>query len=337
MDKLYLKGNYIIVEQSGETFVYSKNFCTYYETALSIMIQQNLQSPVLRTCAIAITDIPNYYDEAGVVAYTISTFKDFLRTNTGFKSASGGSGAAWGTITGTLTSQTDLNTVLISKQDNLTSGTNIKTINGNSLLGSGNLVIGGLTVGTTAITSGTANRLLFEGTGNILQQSSNLTFDSTTNVLQCGNRVIAGTSGMTNTGGALHVYAGNNNDFVQRIFNTAGTAIYNLRTTSNGSFMEFCNATGTPTVTIKGQWSDALTFGAGRDIYFDTGTGTKIGAATNQKLAFWNKTPIIQPTTAIAAATFTANTSGILNDTATFDGYTIGQVVKALRNTGLLS
>lgn len=160
MDKLYLQGNYIVIEQSGETFVYSKNFCTYYETALSIMIQQNLQSPVLRTCAIAITDIPNYYDEAGVVAYTVDTFKDFLRINTGFKSASGGSGAAWGTITGTLTSQTDLNTALSGKQDTLTSGTNIKTINGNSLLGSGNLNAGntlslttGVNVtGTTAMT-----------------------------------------------------------------------------------------------------------------------------------------------------------------------------------------
>lgn len=336
MDKLYLQNNYVVVEKSGETFVFSKNFCTYYETATSIVIQQFISTASVRTLAILISDIPNFYDQSGVTPYTTTTFKTFLRTNTGFKSASGGSGAAWGTITGTLTSQTDLNTALNSKQDNLISGTNIKTINGNSLIGSGNITIGGLTIGTTAITSGAANRLLFEGTGNVLQQSSNLTFDSTTNILQCGNRIIAGTSGMTNTGGALFVYAGNNNDFVQRIYNTAGTAIYNFRTTSNGSYMEFCNSTGTPQVTIKGQWSDALTFGAGRDIYFDTGTGTKIGAATNQKFAFWNKTPITQPTTAIAAATFTANTSGIANDTATFDGYTIGQIVKALRNVGLL-
>jgi hypothetical protein len=160
MDKIYLQGNYIIVEQSGETFVYSKNFCTYYETATTILIQQNLSSPVLRTCAIPIVDIPNYYDQTGVTPYTTTTLKDFLRSNTGFKSASGGSGAAWGTITGTLTSQTDLNTALNNKQDTLTSGTNIKTINGNSLLGSGNISAGntlslttGVNVtGTTAIT-----------------------------------------------------------------------------------------------------------------------------------------------------------------------------------------
>ena len=68
-----------------------------------------------------------------------------------------------------------------------------------------------------------------------------------------------------------------------------------------------------------------------------TTTGTKFGAATTQKLSFWNATPIVQPTTAIAASTFVANTAGTVNDTATWDGYTIGQVVKALRNEGLLA
>ena len=46
---------------------------------------------------------------------------------------------------------------------------------------------------------------------------------------------------------------------------------------------------------------------------------------------------LYQETTAIAASTFVTNTSLIANDTATFDGYTIGQVVKALRNLGILA
>ena len=74
-----------------------------------------------------------------------------------------------------------------------------------------------------------------------------------------------------------------------------------------------------------------------KNIKFQTTTGTKIGTATGQKIGFWNAAPIVQPTTGVAAATFVANTSGIVNDTATFDGYTIGQVVKALRNSGLLA
>lgn len=59
--------------------------------------------------------------------------------------------------------------------------------------------------------------------------------------------------------------------------------------------------------------------------------------ASADALGFFNATPIARPTTAIAASTFVANTSGIANDTATFDGYTIGQVVKALRNIGILT
>jgi len=73
------------------------------------------------------------------------------------------------------------------------------------------------------------------------------------------------------------------------------------------------------------------------DLIFGTTTGTKIGTATTQKIGFWNTTPIVQPTTAIAASTFAANTSGIVDDTATFDGYTIGQITKALRNLGILA
>jgi hypothetical protein len=73
------------------------------------------------------------------------------------------------------------------------------------------------------------------------------------------------------------------------------------------------------------------------NIQTGTTTGSKIGTATTQKIAFWNSTPIVQPTTSVTASTFVANTSMILNDSATFDGYTIGQVVKALRNMGLLA
>lgn len=80
-----------------------------------------------------------------------------------------------------------------------------------------------------------------------------------------------------------------------------------------------------------------LTISAGVNMSLATATGTKIGTATNQLLALWNATPIVQPTTAIAAATFVANTSLIANDSATWDGYTMGQVVKALRNIGALA
>lgn len=55
----------------------------------------------------------------------------------------GGGGNSWGSITGTISSQTDLQAALNAKQDDLVSGTNIKTINGASIIGSGDLVVSG--------------------------------------------------------------------------------------------------------------------------------------------------------------------------------------------------
>ena len=79
-----------------------------------------------------------------------------------------------------------------------------------------------------------------------------------------------------------------------------------------------------------------LTITAG-NIITDTTTGTKFGTSTSQKLAFYNSTPIVQITTGVGAATFTANAGTAINDASTFDGYTLGQIVKALRNLGLLA
>lgn len=55
----------------------------------------------------------------------------------------GGGSVSWGGITGSLSSQTDLQNALNAKQNTLVSGTNIKTVNGNSLLGPGNITISG--------------------------------------------------------------------------------------------------------------------------------------------------------------------------------------------------
>lgn len=82
---------------------------------------------------------------------------------------------------------------------------------------------------------------------------------------------------------------------------------------------------------------DFLSLKDGLNISIGTTTGTRFGILTASKIGFWNAMPIVQPTTSGVAATFVANTSGIADDTATFDGYTIGKVVKAFRNMGLLT
>jgi hypothetical protein len=78
-------------------------------------------------------------------------------------------------------------------------------------------------------------------------------------------------------------------------------------------------------------YSDASNIG------FGTTTGTKIGTATTQKLAFWNKTPIIQPTTGIAGATLVGGGGTTITSTDTFGGYTVAQIAQALINMGLLT
>jgi len=61
-----------------------------------------------------------------------------------------------------------------------------KTINSQSILGSGNIEVGGIAVGTTAVTSGTIGRVFFQGAGNVVQQSASLFWDNTNSRLGVG-------------------------------------------------------------------------------------------------------------------------------------------------------
>ncbi len=80
-----------------------------------------------------------------------------------------------------------------------------------------------------------------------------------------------------------------------------------------------------------------LTFADAINIVLNGTTGTKIGTATTQKIGFWNTAPVVQPTTSGAAATLIGGGGTALTDTDTFDGYTLKQVVKALRTVGILA
>ena len=87
-----------------------------------------------------------------------------------------------------------------------------------------------------------------------------------------------------------------------------------------------------------------FTLHAGSNIVLDATTGTKIGTATTQKLAFWNATPVVQPTASGVTTGFTAvNTSTVVAAASTFTGnigataYTIGDLVAALKTAGLIA
>ena len=89
-------------------------------------------------------------------------------------------------------------TALNSKQDTLgftpVPTTRTLTINGTTQDLSANrtfTIATGLTVGTTPITSGTVGRVLFEGTGNVLQESANLTWNNSTQIFNVIGQIIA--------------------------------------------------------------------------------------------------------------------------------------------------
>jgi len=86
--------------------------------------------------------------------------------------ACGSGTSTWGSITGTLSAQSDLNTALNGKQATLVSGTNIKTVGGTSLLGSGDIAVGGSGTVTSVGLAGTANQITVTGTSPITNSGS---------------------------------------------------------------------------------------------------------------------------------------------------------------------
>lgn len=81
--------------------------------------------------------------------------------------------------------------------------------------------------------------------------------------------------------------------------------------------------------------SDVYTIGA-----YAAGTGALRGinlGVSGNSIGFYGVTPIARPTTAYSAATFVASAGTAVNDASTFDGYTLKQVVAALRGLGILT
>lgn len=230
-----------------------------------------------------------------------------------------------------------------------------------------------LTIATTTITSGTNTRVLYQASG-VVSQSANFVFDASSQLVIGGHTggakldVKAGGALSTDIGfrvrnsadtlnilevrgdkqigirdslsigdyyggntKKLYVYSDSTHTYAQYIdqnlANSYGSSITNRGTGAPiGLSLNVYNGTTNTAIQI-----------VNGDIEFNTTTGTKIGMATNQKIGFWNATPIVQPTTAIAAATLTGGGGATITDTDTFDGYTLKQIVKALRNSGLLA
>jgi hypothetical protein len=122
-------------------------------------------------------------------------------------------------ISDDITKKIQVNNLLASKQDTLVSGTNIKTLNSESLLGSGNIEI-------TASPSGVGGAIQFSNGSAFASDAANLFWDDTNNRLGIGTNaptlpidILGGTSN-----GGLKVRAGNTtSQNILDIANNAGT------------------------------------------------------------------------------------------------------------------
>lgn len=286
------------------------------------------------------------------------------------------------------------------KQAALVSGTNIKTVNGNTLLGSGDVAISSsITIGTTPITSGTIGRILFENGGNVVGQDSALFWDNTNKRLGIGATPASTVRLDVRAQGALSTDVGfrlrNSADTVNIMevrgdgswfkrnnagnsyFYFDGSATYEWATptqlflqtnTSTANMNVMHNGTGAGTYLALRTQTTSLFIYRNGNFHFgaspQAGTGTNAlmletgtapstnvtdkcyiysadvvagNAAPHVRTENGNIIKLYQETTAVAAATTAGSGGTTITQNITFDGYTVRQVVRALRNLGILA
>ena len=140
------------------------------------------------------------------------------------------------------------------------------------------------------------------------------------------NQMITAASRITSDGvGANLTIAGGNGRG-----GAGGSLIFSYYTTAAAATI------GTLKTALTLDTTGLLTFADAVNMAFNGTTGTKIGTSSSQKLAFWGNSPTIRPAVGGASASYTNNGGTALTETDTWDGYTLGQIVSAIRLIGLL-
>lgn len=98
--RIYVSDNYIIVDNEGDVKTFSMTHSEYDEADDQLTLRKY---PNKANEVFGFSDIPNWSDEADAVAYSVATLRTFLRVNTGFNAASGGSGASVQVVTSSAT------------------------------------------------------------------------------------------------------------------------------------------------------------------------------------------------------------------------------------------
>jgi len=223
----------------------------------------------------------------------------------------------------------------------MSAGANITTGLGNLLLGSGcgeNISTGSYNVaaGLSALKSnqtGNGNSAF----GYFSLNNIGTTGGNTAVGFEAGRyRGATGTTANTNSQGGVYIgqvsragVSGASNEIV--IGSTAVGAGSNTATIGNTSCTR-CIVNGSIEPTGNIVVADT------KNIVLSTGTGTIIGTSASQKLGFWNATPKVQPAVGnITPATYFHVSSSQVHVDSTFGGYTLEQVVGALKQIGILA
>lgn len=253
------------------------------------------------------------------------------------------SAGVWGSITGTIGSQSDLIALVATKQDTLISNTNIKTVNGTSLLGSGNVGVGVTSIdvggGTTGLTTSggpitTSGTITLAGTlaianggtgtttglplNSIIAATGSSSINNAANTIQFQWNTLAGASALTLSSTST-LATGNANAILN--ISTSGANGTSTQTTYGGIFRN--TKTGTSSTNIAGSFGAS---GGTTNIALEVTTGairtpltagrlaliTTSGDITTDASLLWTANVVTLGTSSSGGTSYTAvyNTTG---------------------------
>lgn len=131
--------------------------------------------------------------------------------------------------------------------------------------------------------------------------------------------------------------------FGRNAANSADSQMFLFNTLNETQFLSNTRFSATNTFDGGITLNNTLTALDGNNLAFGTTTGSKIGTGTNQKIGFFNATPVVQPNGTGNTHTVAAGSTTSVFTNTTFDGstgstaYTVGDIVRALKSLGLLA